>query len=290
MSGTAATPAVSSWNAPPPARHHHEAVRAWAVQLGSESSGPRLPAETLVSLAATFGDASILSRQRKTLADSNAPLPLRKASFSLLARLNDADALPIFASLLDSPDFRRAVIPLLARSDNPDVAAALEKTWGRFNPTSDSAKTSIARVSKLFSEAPLWAYDTAKGREVFNKVCASCHAHGPSDPRIGPNLAGTHANGLTYFLENIADPNAVIGNAFQLSIITRIDGSVAARIIEKDPPDSLTLRTLTESLSIPAKDIKSREKLPQSFMPQGLLDALSDRESIELLKFLTSPP
>jgi putative membrane-bound dehydrogenase-like protein len=319
--------------------------------IGSNPS-PEVAAAT-DSLAATFGDASILSRQRNTLADTNAPLPLRKAAFSLLARVNDPDALPIFASLLDSPDFRRAVIPLLARSDNPDVAAALlsrysrlsppdrsaalatltsrptfalalvnamasgafpksdltalhlrqmqqlgnpaltaalEKTWGRFNPTSDSAKASIARVSKLFSEAPLWAYDAAKGREVFNKVCASCHAHGPSDPKIGPNLAGTHDNGLTYFLENIADPNAVIGDAFQLSIITRLDGSVAAGIIEKDSPDSLTLRTLTESLSIPAKDIKSREKLPQSFMPQGLLDALSDRETIELLKFLTSPP
>jgi putative heme-binding domain-containing protein len=303
-------------------------------------------------LAALFGDPRILAGKRKILADTVSPLPIRKAAMALLARMDDAEAIPVFQSLLDDPKFRRDVLPLLARSSDPATAAAilqrypqlspderstalttltsrtpfalalvsamargtfpktdltalhlrqmqqlgsaelndaLGRTWGRFNPTSDSARATVSRFSRLFHEAPLWAYDADKGREVFQKACASCHAHGGGEPKIGPDLGGSWRHGADYFLENIADPNAVIGDAFQLTIITRHDGSISAGALEKESPEAITLRTITESLAIPASQIKSREKLPQSLMPAGLLDALSEREVIELLKFLTSP-
>jgi putative membrane-bound dehydrogenase-like protein len=164
----------------------------------------------------------------------------------------------------------------------------LEKTWGKFNPTNESAQATIKKYKKIFSEAPLWAYEANKGREVFAKVCASCHAHGGGDPKIGPDLGGTWRNGADYFLENIADPNAVIGEAFQLTIVTKKDGSVVAGAVEKDTDTAVTLRTLTESVTVPKAEIKGTEKLPQSLMPPGLLEALTEREAIELLKFLVS--
>jgi putative heme-binding domain-containing protein len=173
---------------------------------------------------------------------------------------------------------------------SPELNDALTRTWGRFNPTSDSAKATVARFSKLFREAPLWAYDTGKGREVFQKVCASCHAHGGGEAKIGPDLGGTWSHGADYFFENIADPNAVIGDAYQLTTVTRHDGSVTAGAIARESPEAITLRTITESVTIPASQIKSRETLAQSLMPPGLLEALSEREVIELLKFLTAKP
>ena len=304
-------------------------------------------------LAALFGDTAVLAGKRKLLADTTAPMRARKAAFALLARMNDAEALPLFRSLLDDPEFRSEVIPLLARSPDPATAEAilarypqlppaersaalntltsrpafalalvsamakgtfpktdltalhlrqmqqlgspelndaLTKTWGRFNPTSDSAKATVARFSKIFREAPLWAYDTGKGREVFQKVCASCHAHGGGEAKIGPDLGGTWSHGAVYFLENIADPSAVIGDAYQLTTVTRNDGSVTAGAIAKESPESITLRTITESVTIPNSQIKSRETLAQSLMPPGLLEALSERQVIELLKFLTAKP
>lgn len=169
-----------------------------------------------------------------------------------------------------------------------ELTAMLEKTWGKFNPTNESAKATIAKYKKLYSEAPLWAYDAGKGREVFNKVCATCHAHGGGEAKIGPDLGGTWRNGVDYFLENIADPNAVIGDAFQLTIVTKKDGNVVAGAVEKETAEAVTLRTLTESVTVKTADITKREKLPQSLMPPGLLEALPEREVIELLKFLCS--
>jgi hypothetical protein len=52
----------------------------------------------------------------------------------------------------------------------------------------------------------------------------------------------------------------------------------------------VVVRTLTESVSIPKGDVKSREKLPQSLMPPGLLESMSEREALELLKFLSTQP
>jgi putative membrane-bound dehydrogenase-like protein len=302
-------------------------------------------------LAAVFGDTNVLARNRAALADAATPMDVRKRAFALLKRTGDAESLPVFASLLDTPEFRAQVIPLLGRSDDPNTATALlqrfdklppadkaaalaaltsrkplaltlvkamaagtfdkknitalhlrqmrnlgsdelnallEKTWGKFNPTNESAQATIRKYKKLFSEAPLWAYDAGKGKEVFAKVCATCHAHGGGEAKIGPDLGGTWRNGIDYFLESIADPNAVIGEAFQLTIINRKDGNVVAGAVEKETPEAVTMRTLTESVTIPAAEIAKREQLPQSFMPPGLLEALTEREAIELLKFLTT--
>ena len=302
-------------------------------------------------LAAVFGDKDVLSRNRALLADAATPMDIRKRAFVLLKRTGDAESLPVFATLLDTKEFRSQVIPLLGRSNDPAVAAALierfgkfsaadkaaalaaltsraplalalvkamadgrfdkkqltalhlrqmnnlgsaeltaalEKTWGKFNPTNESAKATIARYKKLYSEAPLWAYDAGKGREVFNKVCAACHAHGGGEAKIGPDLGGTWRNGVDYFLENIADPNAVIGDAFQLTLVTQKDGSVVAGAVEKETAEAVTLRTLTEAVTVQTADIARRDKLPQSLMPPGLLEALPEREVIELLKFLTT--
>jgi putative heme-binding domain-containing protein len=304
-------------------------------------------------LSAVFGDTEVLKRMRSLLADPNAPMSERRSAFNLLKRTGDKEALPVFATLLDNNAFRTAVIPLLGRSDDPNVATALlerysklstadrsaalaaltsraplaltlvkamaagtfdkkqltavhirqmrnlgsadlnsllEKTWGKFNPSSEGSKASAAKFKKLYSEAPLWAYDSAKGKEVFNKVCAVCHAYGGGDSKVGPDMGGTWRNGIDYFLENITDPNAVIGDDFQLTIITKNDTNVVAGMVEKESDTSVVLRTLTESVSIPKADIKSREKLPQSLMPPGLLDAMTEREAIELLKFLTTQP
>jgi hypothetical protein len=45
---------------------------------------------------------------------------------------------------------------------------------------------------------------------------------------------------------------------------------------------------MTETVTIPKTEIKAREVTPQSLMPPGLLEALPEREAVELLKFLTT--
>ena len=130
------------------------------------------------------------------------------------------------------------------------------------------------------------------GRAVFERACASCHATDATATagKLGPNLNGTWRNGLEYFLENIIDPNAVVGTDFQLNLVTKRDGSVIAGMIEKESDTALLVRTMTETVNVPKADIKTREVTTQSLMPAGLLEALQPREAVELLLFLTTEP
>ncbi|MBL9187675.1 MAG: DUF1080 domain-containing protein [Opitutaceae bacterium] len=173
-----------------------------------------------------------------------------------------------------------------------EVTRALDRVWGRTGETSADAKASIARIRDLYRNAPLWSYDVKAGRAIYERACASCHATdaGSSAGKFGPNLNGTWRNGLEYFLENIIDPNAVVGTDYQLNLVTKRDGTVIAGMIEKESDTALLVRTMTETVNVPKADIKSREVTPQSLMPAGLLEALQPREAVELLLFLTTEP
>jgi putative heme-binding domain-containing protein len=81
------------------------------------------------------------------------------------------------------------------------------------------------------------------------------------------------------------DPNAVVGADYQLNLVTKKDGTVVAGMIDKETDTVLAVRTTTETVNVPKSEIKSREVTPQSLMPPGLLEALPEREALELLKF-----
>jgi putative membrane-bound dehydrogenase-like protein len=306
---------------------------------------------TVDQLAALFGDKAVLAKMRGVLADEALPLSQRRSAFELLKRTNDTEATPIFAKLLDQPEFTSAVIPLLSRSNDPATASALmtrftklndtdrsaalgtltsrpelalpllaavksgrfdkkflsalqirqmrnlnqaevnallDETWGKVNESSEVAKASIAKWKKAYQSAPLWAFNGNAGEETFKQVCAVCHAMGGVGGKLGPDLAGSWRNGLDYFLENIIDPNAVVGDNFQLHVLTKKDGSVVSGVIEQETDNAITARTVTESVIISKTDLKSRQKLPVSLMPPGLLEALPERKALELLKYLLS--
>ena len=84
------------------------------------------------------------------------------------------------------------------------------------------------------------------------------------------------------------DPNAVVGADYQLNLITKRDGTVISGMLDKETATALVVRTMTETVTIPKTEIKAREVTPQSLMPPGLLEALPEREAVELLKFLTT--
>src|SRR5439155_3565212 len=100
------------------------------------------------------------------------------------------------------------------------------------------------------------------------------------------DLTGSWRNGADYFFENVIDPNAVVGLDYQLTVIGRRDGAVVSGMVEKETDTAVVLRTATETIAIPKDQIKTREITAQSLMPPGLLEALPEKEAIDLLKFL----
>lgn len=169
-----------------------------------------------------------------------------------------------------------------------EIDELVAKNWGRITSTAGEKEEFITRLEKVFNEAPLWAFDGHRaGREHFQKLCAQCHVLGNEGTRLGPELTGAGRNGIRYYLENIVDPNAVVGVDFQMTTIETKDGDVISGLLLSESSDAVVIRTTTSEQKVAKADIAQRTLSDKSLMPEGLLEALGEREQIELLKFLT---
>ena len=82
------------------------------------------------------------------------------------------------------------------------------------------------------------------------------------------------------------DPNAVIGRDFQARLVLTEDGRLISGLIEKETDSAITIRTATDSVTVATSEIEQIRVSENSFMPEGLLKDLNDRQRIELLKYL----
>jgi putative membrane-bound dehydrogenase-like protein len=176
----------------------------------------------------------------------------------------------------------------LSRLKSPAVDQRVTATWGRIHQTPAEKQAQIASLEKTFNEAPLWAFNARAGRDHFEKLCSQCHRVGDLGQRVGPELTGAGKHGVRYFLENVVDPNAVIGTDFRATTVETKDGESVSGLLANETTSAITLRTTAGDVVIAKADIQERVLSEKSLMPEGLLDPLTDRERIELLKFLTS--
>ena len=171
---------------------------------------------------------------------------------------------------------------------DPEIDRKLGEVWGRVTATPAEVAKRIADLDAKYTQAPLWAFRAGEGQKHFKLLCAPCHRVGNQGVEIGPNLTGSGSNGSRYFLENILDPNAVIGADFQLSTLETADGESLSGIIVQTTDSAVTIRTLAGETTIPRGSVAKIVKAENSMMPVGLLEALNERQVIELLKYLTS--
>lgn len=243
----------------------------------------------IIPLLARAKDPSVAVALMKRFESLN-PNDQSKALTALTARAELAA--PLLVALKQGSFERKHVSSLQVRQmrnlRNAEIDRLLDEAWGKVNDSSEAAKETMARLKKGYSAAPLWAYDVKAGAETFKQLCGVCHAMNGQGGNLGPDLGGSWRHGLDYFLENIVDPNAVVGENFQLHVITKKDGAVVSGLLDQESPTAVTLRTLGLPVVTAKSDIAKHEKLPQSLMPPGLLEGLPEQKAFELLKFLTS--
>jgi putative membrane-bound dehydrogenase-like protein len=168
------------------------------------------------------------------------------------------------------------------------VLESLERVWGRVGQSPESVRQEIDRLTKVYKEAPLWAYDASAGQTHFQKLCASCHALDQPGVEIAPKLQGTGAKGIDYAIENVLDPNAVIGRDYQARLVRTDDGQVITGLVLEETPTAIRLRTATDTVVVERDSIEEYRVSENSFMPAGLLETLDDRQRIELFKYVLS--
>jgi putative heme-binding domain-containing protein len=132
--------------------------------------------------------------------------------------------------------------------------------------------------------------DAAKGHAIYARICVACHKIGSEGIAYGPDLTdvGTRLK-REQIVESILEPNAQIAEGFATTNLTAGDGHALTGFIAAETPTTLTVRLAGGVMQEMKKsEVRKRETIKQSSMPEGLGGTMAPQEFFDLLEFLTN--
>lgn len=187
-----------------------------------------------------------------------------------------------------------SVAKVLAALDDPDaeVKGAAERAVKAMRLHKIEDKT--PKLMTLKPEEALAAVlkekgNVALGEQIFTKAtCVACHTVKETEAQKGPylgNIAQTYKR--RELAEAILDPNKTIAQGFASEMITLKDGTAQMGFITLEGANEVKLRNIAaQEFTFKTADIQSRQKLPTSMMPPGLMMNSTVKEFASLLDYL----
>ncbi|MFM2176583.1 MAG: hypothetical protein RL015_681 [Verrucomicrobiota bacterium] len=123
--------------------------------------------------------------------------------------------------------------------------------------------------------------------KALSALCMACHQIGNAGGQIGPNLSGVGAMGLEAVLRNILTPNAAMEPGYRIYRVEMKNGDLIDAFFVSEDKDAVVIRQAgLPDRRVPKIDIHSTKFIRRSLMPEGLLDALQDKQVADLLAYL----
>jgi putative heme-binding domain-containing protein len=127
----------------------------------------------------------------------------------------------------------------------------------------------------------------AKGKEVFDKNCAACHAIDSHGATVGPNLATMVNRGAESLLFNVLAPNGEVDHRYLEYVVVTVDGEVINGILAGETSTALTIRTADNKLiTVLRVDIEEVHNSGKSLMPEGFEKIIDKQAMADLLAHL----
>ncbi len=130
-----------------------------------------------------------------------------------------------------------------------------------------------------------------KGKEIFEKECASCHRHGNAGKDFGPDLTTISRRFKKKdILEAVLWPSKTISDQYGSIIVETKDGDVINALLVREDAQKLVLKTaeVERPIEVPKSKVRDRRPSKISIMPEGLLDGYSLDQISHLFAFLLS--
>ena len=245
----------------------------------------------LPSLSATPSDqataAAAILAQYPNLSAAEKPATIA----TLAARADWASLLldAIAAQSVPRADLTSFSARQIANFNLPDLTAKLTSAWGAIAATAADTTAEIAKLKTVLTPGFLSTANLPNGRLLYNSTCGTCHTLFGQGAKLGPELTGSNRADLDYLLENIVNPNALIGKDYELHLITLKDGRSVAGMLREQTDAALTVQTLTATETLSRKDIAQHETPGFSMMPPGQLTAFTPEQQRDLIGYLASP-
>lgn len=147
-------------------------------------------------------------------------------------------------------------------------------------PATDVAKAAMTGKGDITNGARLF---TAQG-------CIACHAIDPKAEQKGPYLGAAGAKFTRdYLIDSILDPNKVVAQGFQTSMLKLKDGSMKMGFVTGEADGVVEVRDIAGQVSkVKRADVSEETHLPSSMMPPGLAAGLTVDDFTSLIEYLVS--
>jgi putative heme-binding domain-containing protein len=129
--------------------------------------------------------------------------------------------------------------------------------------------------------------DPAHGEKIFSTTCAACHKHGKTGAEIGPDLTTIHKKfDKAALLDAIVNPSASMVFGYESYTIVTKKGDSYFGFLMSDGANVVLKDAAGQQHTIKADQIKTREKMPSSLMPEPTALGLNEQDLADLTGYL----
>lgn len=198
------------------------------------------------------------------------------------------------------PVWKPALLANSVAAGNPAGLAILQKMAGAIQP----AEAAVAGLKTWLTQPELPAAERARimdtlvaargsadnGKAIYRRICIACHQWGGEGLAYGPALSGVAKRlGRKDLIESILEPNAKIDPAYATTLLELQDGSTVAGFVSSETDAEVVIKAAGGVEQKVAKaNIKKRDTQKVSSMPEGLANAMSPAEFLDLIEFLAA--
>ena len=273
-------------------------------QVGEQETVPALLAIVEKSKSPALQNAALSALQRfpeKSVAEAVVALyPRMHAALRQRAR-NALCTRPVWAmALLDAVDAARIPqgelsfdqVRQMVSLKDAALSNRVEQRWGKIQSASDEEKQNTLNRLRLVLNPSGAAGrsgkgEAAAGKIVFQQACAVCHRLFGEGTTIGPDLTGEDRKNTEVMLVNILTPSAYIRPEYiSYDLATRDDQSLSGLVVESSPASVTVLDRTNQRHVLAREQIKELNPSAVSLMPEGLLEALTPQQVMDLFAYL----
>jgi putative heme-binding domain-containing protein len=133
--------------------------------------------------------------------------------------------------------------------------------------------------------------DPARGEAVFRRketLCLKCHAIAGAGGQVGPSLESIGASApADYLVDSLLQPNKAVKEGYHAITVALNDGRVVTGIKLRQTDTALVLRDADDREVVLPLSAIDEQKPAGSLMPAGLVEALTEGDLLDLVRFLS---